>query len=137
VKVLVDTCIWSLALRRSSAVRSGPEGALVAALEEALRDGRAAIIGPIRQEILSGIRDQAQFEKIRKTLQPLEDEALTTSDFEQAAKLFNLRRSHGVQCGPIDMLICAVVVRTRWAIMSSDEGLLRCVKVLQTCGLIG
>jgi hypothetical protein len=108
---------------------------MVTTLEEAIRDGRAAIIGPIRQEILSGIKDRAQFEKIRKTLRPLEDEPLTTSDFEQAAHLFNLCRSHGVQCGATDILICAVSIRARWTVLTNDDGLLRSIALLRNQGL--
>jgi len=53
VKVLVDTPIWSLALRH----KPRPENAAtITALAALIEDGRVAIIGPIRQEILSGIK---------------------------------------------------------------------------------
>ena len=65
MKVLVDTSVWSLALRRhrhSENVRYTSELAQLAA------DGLLAIIGPVRQEVLSGIRERAQFERLRDRL---------------------------------------------------------------------
>ena len=56
MKVLVDTSVWSLSLRRSSTKRSEQERVIVAELGALVEDGRAAIIGPVRQELLSGIR---------------------------------------------------------------------------------
>jgi len=61
MKLLVDTCIWSLALRRTDkASLSAEEQRLVARLTETVQDGNVVIIGPIRQEVLSGIKDEAQ-----------------------------------------------------------------------------
>jgi hypothetical protein len=137
LKELVDTCVWSLSLRRRDKTRiNAQEQQALAQLKEAIRDRRAAIIGPIRQEILSGIRDRAQFAKIQELLDPFRDEAVTAADYVDAARLFNLCQDHGVQCGPVDMLICAVAVRMHWAILTFDQGLKRCIHVLQTEGLI-
>ena len=81
MKLIVDTCVWSLSLRRRKAAPiSGEEQQALADLREAIRDRRAAIAGPIRQEILSGIRDEAQFTKTEQLLdhllhrQPLDPE---------------------------------------------------------------
>jgi hypothetical protein len=49
MKVLVDTCIWSLALRRKK--QSGPNIELVE-FQELIEEVRVQLIGPIRQEIL-------------------------------------------------------------------------------------
>jgi predicted nucleic acid-binding protein len=61
MKVLVDTSIWSLALRRSASI-SEKEQALINELIELINEVRVALIGPIRQELLSGISNQTQFE---------------------------------------------------------------------------
>ena len=131
MKLLVDTCVWSLALRRKSgAVPSKDEQQMLASLNEGIRNGRVAIIGPIRQEVLSGIREPAQFEKLRSSLKLFPDELLTTFHFEEAAQYFNFCRNNGVQCGPVDMLICAVALHEGWTILTNDRGLKRCMKVL-------
>jgi len=137
LKVIVDTCIWSLALRRRDKSRlSAEDQQMVAQLTEAIRDRRAAIIGPIRQEILSGIRNRAQFARTEETLDPYRDEEITGADYIEAARLNNRCQDHGVQCGPVDILLCAVAVRKQYGILTSDQGLSRCIDVLRSEGLI-
>jgi predicted nucleic acid-binding protein len=132
MRVLVDTCVWSLALRRQNkALLHAEERRLSELLSEAIRDGRVVMIGPVRQELLSGIRDKAQFAKTQGLLEPSEDEELTTADYVAAARCFNLCRARGVQWGGIDMLLCAVAARRHCAILTSDQGLLRCIEVLR------
>jgi hypothetical protein len=41
---------------------------LAALLAEAISDGRVVVIGPIRQDLLSGIKEQSQFEKVKNAL---------------------------------------------------------------------
>ena len=136
MKVLVDACAWSLMLRRrhrSSLNRN--EQLIHAALTEAIQTGRVVIIGPIRQEVLSGIKDGEQYEKLRAALSAFPDEPLTTAEYEEAARLFNLCRSRGFECGATDILVCAVAARMQCSILTYDEGLQRCIKVLRAEGL--
>ena len=137
MKVLVDTCAWSLLLRRKARTAlSGDEQFTLASLKEAIRDGRVVLIGPVRQEVLSGIKAQAQFEKLRNSLAAFADEPLTTHHFEEAARLFNLCRSRGVECGSTDILICAIAVQMHYVILTYDQGLKRCMKVLRAESLM-
>jgi hypothetical protein len=64
VNILVDTCIWSLALRRSI-VQDVPE---IKELSELIYEQRVLFLGIVRQEILSGIRDETQFISLRDHL---------------------------------------------------------------------
>ncbi len=131
MKLLVDTSVWSLALRRRrSATLSADEKRLVAALTEAIRDGRVVMIGPIRQELLSGIKEQAQFDKLRVTLAAFRDEPIDTSDYEEAARQYNVCRTQGIECGPVDILICAVAVRRKWSVLASDARLNQCLQII-------
>jgi hypothetical protein len=57
MKVVVDTSVWSLALRRDKQSIFAP----AQELSQLIQDHRVQMIGPIRQEILSGIRNKAQF----------------------------------------------------------------------------
>jgi len=124
VKLLVDTSVWSLALRRKNAASLTPEEQkLKDALSQAIQDGRVAMIGLIRQELLSGIKEQAQFEKVKSALAPFLDEQVDNADYEHAARLYNECRSQGFEVGPADMLICAVAVRRNWQVLSNDSGL--------------
>jgi hypothetical protein len=89
VQVLVDTSVWSLAFGRHRRRLSETETERIASLRDLVRDGRARLIGPIRQELLSGIREPAQFERLRDQLRAFPDEALTSGDYEQAAHWSN------------------------------------------------
>lgn len=116
MKVLVDASVWSLALRRRLAV----EDPAVFELRKLIREMRAEILGPIRQELLSGIRETAQFEKLRSRLAAFQDLPLETGDHELAAEFFNSCRSRGIQGSNTDFLICAVAVRRRMPILTTD-----------------
>jgi predicted nucleic acid-binding protein len=120
MNVLVDTSVWSLALRRTARDLNRRERRLVGELSELVRDGRAAIIGLIRQELLSGIKTQAQFEELRKTLSAFPDEPVETGDHEAAAKASNVCRARGIAVSVVDMLICAVAQRRSMAIFTTD-----------------
>ncbi|MEA2345283.1 MAG: hypothetical protein QOF63_3452 [Thermoanaerobaculia bacterium] len=127
MKVLVDTPIWSLGLRR----KSRPENeAAISALAILIKDGRVAIIGPIRQEILSGIREPAHFERLRENLRGFPDTEVTSADYEEAASFFNRCRAKGIQGSNTDFLICAVAVRNEFSIFTKDADFVHFAKVL-------
>jgi len=117
MKVIVDTSVWSLALRRYHPSSS----ALVQELRQLIHDHRVQMIGPIRQEILSGIRLASQFKKLRDHLESFPDFPLLTEDYVTAAQFFNRCRSKGVQGSNTDFLICAVAVRNKFAIYTTDR----------------
>lgn len=127
MKVLVDTVIWSLALRRKSHPANEPANSELASL---VQDGRVAMIGPIRQELLSGIKEQAQYERLRDHLRAFTDVEPTTADYEEAASFFNRCRERGIQGSNTDFLICAVAVRNDFAIFTTDEDFSRFERVL-------
>jgi predicted nucleic acid-binding protein len=116
VNVLVDTSIWSLALRRSSSAQSPG----VLELRRLVTAHVAEIIGPIRQEVLSGVRDTAQFDRLEARLTAFPDLPLQADDHVTAARFFNLCRARGIQGSNTDFLICAVAVRRELAIFTAD-----------------
>jgi predicted nucleic acid-binding protein len=95
-----------------------------------VEDGRVAIIGPIRQELLSGIKERAQFERLREHLRAFPDMPLTTDDYEEAATFFNQCRERGVQGSNTDFLICAVAIRNGFSIFTDDDDFGHYAKVL-------
>jgi predicted nucleic acid-binding protein len=130
VKLLVDTFVWSLALRRKDVAILGPDEQKVKAeLVQAIQDGRVAMLGLIRQELLSGIKEKAQFEKVKAALDPYLDEPINTADHEFAARVHNECKHHGIEAGTVDILICAAAVRRGWELLSIDGGLNRCLAV--------
>jgi len=122
--------------RKQKAGLSVDEQLMRAALTNAIQDGQVVIIGPIRQEILSGIKELAQFDKLRTALEAFKDEQLTTFHFEEAARLFNLCRRRGIESGSTDILICTVAIQKHWTLLTNDGGIKRCIEVLQAEGLM-
>ncbi len=115
MKVLVDTCVWSQALRHKD-----PDSELIAKLQDLINDGRVSIIGLIRQEILSGISNAEQFNKLQDIVASFEDIPLGTEHFERAAVFSNLCRKKGIQGSTVDFLICAVANLENLEIFTTD-----------------
>ena len=128
MKVIVDTCVWSMALRKKR--KTASQTKIIAALEDLIRDLRVCMMGPIRQEILSGMKEQWQFEKLRERLRPFGDIELECKDFELAAEHFNRCRAKGVQGSNTDFLICAVADRRQLAVFTLDKDFERFHKIL-------
>ena len=78
------------------------------------------MIGPIRQEILSGIRDASQFRHLSQRLASFPDQPILTDDYVTAAKYYNICRGKGVQGSNTDFLICAAAVRSKCAVFTTD-----------------
>ena len=126
MKVLVDTSIWSQALRRdrdhNQEVRNR--------LGELISAHSAQIFGPIRQEILSGVREDKQFEELNALLAAFPDLPVLSDDYVTAARFFNLCRRKGIQGSNTDFLICAVAVRLKLAIFTADKDFVEYAKIL-------
>lgn len=118
MRVLVDTPVWSLAFRRRQ--RTPAEQALVAELSELVLESRATLIGPIRQEVLSGLSDVRQFVLLRDQLAAFDDLTLSTEVYERAAELYHTCRTKGVQGSHVDFLICAAAESHAVSILTTD-----------------
>ncbi|MCK6589545.1 MAG: PIN domain-containing protein [Polyangiaceae bacterium] len=95
-----------------------------------IQEGRVVIIGAIRQELLSGVRGEVQFRKLRDRLRAFKDIWLDESDYEEAAKCFNRCRAKGVQGGSIDFLLCAVCLRRKLTVFTTDQDFRHYAKVI-------
>lgn len=125
-RVLVDTSIWSLALRRSRPGScSAAERVIVLHWAELVRDNRAILIGAVRQEILTGIRDAAQFERLRDNPRGFDEVESPPDDYEQAAQFSNTCRAAGVMGSPTDFLICSVAVGRGVPVYATDPDFTR------------
>ena len=118
-RILVDTSVWSLALRKKE--KTDQEIRVINQLSKIINNLDMIIIGPIRQEILSGITDKKKYEELREKISIFEDFQLHTYDYELAAELFNECRKHGIQGSHIDYLICAVAINNDMSILTLDN----------------
>jgi predicted nucleic acid-binding protein len=126
LKVLVDTCVWSRALRW----KGGEDDEVRLALRDLILDGLAEIIGPVRQELLSGIRHAEQFATLRNRLRAFVDLPLERNDYERAAEVYNLCRSQGIQGSNTDFLLCAVAERRDLPLFTTDADFVRFAEIL-------
>ncbi|MEZ5534711.1 MAG: PIN domain-containing protein [Thiolinea sp.] len=124
--ILVDTCIWSDALRN----RSPKNVAIAEQLKALIDENRVKIIGVIRLELLSGYSDVQRYEKLRGKMQWFPNEAVLDEDYETAARFSNICRTNGVQGSHIDFLICAVAVRLKLQIFTTDRDFLNYAQYL-------
>jgi predicted nucleic acid-binding protein len=119
--VLVDTSLWSLALRRTRENLAPVQGRQVRVLDELISEGRVQLIGLVRQELLSGIKDRQQFARLRNELRAFPDVALDGEDYERAAEMSNTCRAHGIIGSGIDFLICSVAARRNWFVYTAGR----------------
>jgi len=119
MRVLVDTSVWSLALRKKD--RNILENRIVENFTEIIRNLDMVIIGPIRQEILSGIAERERFEELKDRISIFEDYKIDTQDYIIAASLYNQCRKKGIQGSHIDYLICAVSINNHFSILTLDK----------------
>jgi len=117
LKVVVDTPIWSYALRS----KRDEFEQHVKVLETLITDQRVLIIGSIRQEVLSGYSDIKKFEKLNEKLKYFENTPIIDIDYIQAAKISNLCRAKGIQGSHTDFLICSVAYRLKAQIFTTDN----------------
>lgn len=117
MRVIVDSCIWSLALRRSQF----PQPQAVATFRELIVDGRVLLLGAVRQEVLSGVRLPEQSERLKEKLRPFPNLELNVTDYELAADFYNICRRKGIQGANTDFLICAAAVNHRCQIFTTDK----------------
>jgi predicted nucleic acid-binding protein len=116
MKVLVDTCVWSRVLRYKKADKD-----LTKQLTNLISDGRVVIIGPIRQELLSGVTKEKQFQELKGHLSSFDSISLKKEHFEKAAEFSNICRKNGIQGSTTDFLICAVSFLESLVIFTVDK----------------
>jgi len=120
LKIVVDTSVWSLSLRRKPEDLNSIERLIVNELGELIAENRVSLLGVVRQEVLSGIRTHSQFERLRSVLRAFQDLEIDMADYESAAQASNQCQAKGITVYVVDALICAVALNRDWAIFTTD-----------------
>lgn len=116
--LLVDTSVWSLALRRDARAQE-PE---VHALVEALSGSDAVVTtGLILQELLQGFSGPKAASSIVERFSALALVQPERSDYIAAAALRNTCRRSGVQIGTIDALIAQLCIGNDLTLLTTDR----------------
>lgn len=123
--VIADSNIWSEAFRKTRGNRK-----YSVELGHLITEGMIVMLGPIRQEVLSGIKSQEKYEQVKRALRAFPSARIDETDFENAASYFNLCRGHGIQGSHIDYLICACAIRLKTHIFTQDKDFTRYSKYI-------
>ena len=116
--LLVDTSVWSLALRRDRP-DDLPE---VRKLAEALRGGdTVGTIGLVLQELLQGFHGARDAEQIVERFAALPIVVPDRADHIAAAALRTACRRDGIQIGTIDALLATLCVRHDLVLLTTDQ----------------
>jgi predicted nucleic acid-binding protein len=118
MRILVDTSIWSLALRRPTGVIN-QESVL---LKTIIAQGEDIyLLGIILQEVLQGVRNPKFFFALTEYFKafPLID--LKREDYVRAAELKNHLIGKGKQASTIDVLIASVAISHHCHLFTADK----------------
>ncbi len=118
MRILIDTSIWSLALRRPSGVVN-QEAMLLKTIIEQGED--IYLLGIIFQEVLQGVRNSKDFFALKEYFKvfPLID--LDRDDYTRAAELKNHLIRKGKQGSTIDVLIASAAISHRCHLFTADK----------------
>ena len=116
--LLVDTSVWSLALRRDQPPPLPQIGALRAALEG---DEIVVTTGLVLQELLQGIAGPRARQDIIDHFAALPMVSPDRQDHVDAADLRNTCRRAGVQIGTIDALLAQLCIRHELTLLTTDN----------------
>lgn len=127
MRVLVDTCVWSLALAR----RVPTDSPAVLALRRLVEEGDEILVpGVVLQELLQGLRSDEAIGRLRAVLAPFELVAGEAEDFVRAAEIHRAGRARGLALATIDALIAAMAVRRDAALLTTDADFERIAEVV-------
>jgi hypothetical protein len=118
MKTLVDTGVWSLALRRSPPASQSEVGWLATLLQTG---DQVATTGIVFQEILQGTRGPRYRERIVQSFRSLPFLIPDRQDHDQAAQLHVACRRKGLQVGTIDVLLAQLCMRYHLDLLTTDQ----------------
>lgn len=122
MRVLIDSPVWVGFLRGQKAAR--------AFVDTLLKDGRAAITGPIYAEVLSGLKSPNDFQSLSILFRSLQWVDPPEDCWARVAQTrFTLART-GVDAHLIDLLIAHTAAHNMCEVLSADRDFERIARVL-------
>lgn len=98
-------------------------------LQRLILADEAKMLGPIRQQLLTGVKTSEGFDGLKELLRPHRDAELEVRDYEDAALIANRCIARGIAVNDVDLLICAVAARRHWAVFTTDIDFARYAKL--------
>ena len=130
--IVVDTSVWSLAFRR----HSWPNGIMpgvVKLLQKLTKEKQQVVVpGIVLQELLSGVKDPAQGERIKELMEGYPLILATKEQYIEASNISNVCRKAGVSAATIDCLIAAQCIMHNGVLLTLDDDIKR---ISGCCGI--
>lgn len=118
MKVIIDTSIWSLALRRHTDIQNTE----VEVLKKMIIGGESIfLLGIILQEILQGIKRPQDFIRLKEYLDPFPLIEIAREHYIKAAELMNHLSRNGIQVSTIDSLIATTAIINDCHLYTNDR----------------
>ncbi len=118
MKVIVDTSVWSLALRRNIPARN-PETEILSRMIE--QGETIFLLGIILQERLQGVREPHDFKRLKEHMDSFPVFDIAREHYVKAADLKNHLGRNGVQVSTIDALIAAATIANDCYLFTNDK----------------
>ena len=129
--ILLDTSVLSLAYRRRRTVEAEPR--VVEVFRGMIReDVLLAIPGIVLQEVLTGVRSEAQFGRLERALKAFPIVSAEPQHHILAARIANSCRRKGVATSAVDCLIAALATSNDAFLFTLDKDFVRMAPI---CGM--
>jgi predicted nucleic acid-binding protein len=112
--VLIDTSVWVDYL-------SGGRGRDAAAVEELVRSSRAVTCGIVLAELLAGVRNAEQRERLSEALAGLDYVEMREQTWRRAAELAAGLRSRGRTLPMSDLIVAALALENDLSVFTADN----------------
>ncbi len=126
MRFLVDTSVWSLALRRKGDRRHPSVLKLDRLLEQ---EEDIVLTATILQEILQGFRPDAVFQRLETALQSVPILDLNRETAVLAARIHRLCARHGITASTVDCQIAAAASQNRCHLLTADKDFVRMARI--------
>jgi predicted nucleic acid-binding protein len=124
VKLLVDTSVWSLALRRKPLV----EHPSVRRLHSVLGKADVVLTGLVLQEVLQAFRVDATVRKVARHLSAFPLLQLDRRHYESAAAIHRLCAARGIATSTSDRQVASAAIEHGCALLTADDDFTRIAK---------
>lgn len=126
MRVLVDTSVWSLSLRKEGPTDHPTVERLTSLLQA---DEDVVLTGLILQEVLQAFRSDSLFRRVARRLEPFPLLDLERRDFIAAASLHRNCAAKGLSVSTADCQIATAAIRHDCLLLSADKDFERIARV--------
>jgi len=118
--ILLDTSLLSHAFRRRRRPEDVEPEPVKVLRRLVSRDEAVAVPGVVLQELLSGVRTEAEFDRLQKILEGFPLLIASAAHHLAAARISNACRAAGITSSAVDSLIAALALESGSAVFTLD-----------------